>query len=95
MAAFGGAVGVTVVLTLLGGGEPAGAGAFAGANGRIAYARSDGEIYTINPDGTDQKNLKPVPPRLARCSRTTRPTARKLRVVPTSPPHARLARDGE
>src|SRR5215217_6163067 len=59
--AFGAAVVVTLVVTLVSTSKPAKAGAFPGTNGKIAFTRFPNggteQIFVMNPDGTGQKNI--------------------------------------
>ncbi|MDQ4125097.1 MAG: hypothetical protein M3134_05800 [Actinomycetota bacterium] len=50
------AVVALVALVLAGSAVPAGAGAFPGVNGKIVYI-AGGDVFTVNPDGTDVANL--------------------------------------
>jgi Tol biopolymer transport system component len=55
-----GMVAATVGALFVDGPNPAHAGAFPGKNGKIAYTTAGlekGEIYSMNPDGTNQTNL--------------------------------------
>jgi Tol biopolymer transport system component len=55
------AMSATVVVSLVSGSSPANAGAFPGANGKIAFTRfpigGTEQIFTMNPDGSNQKNI--------------------------------------
>src|SRR5215203_4705149 len=49
-----------LVVTIVAGTTREAEAAFPGANGRIAFSSNDG-IGTVNPEGSDQTNLTPVP----------------------------------
>jgi Tol biopolymer transport system component len=53
------AVGLLVLVSLLGAATDAALAAFPGANGRIAYARAGRGVWTVNADGTGATRLSP------------------------------------